>query len=34
MKLALLYLVIATITMLAHLETRRRAKSLADDASV
>jgi hypothetical protein len=34
MKLALLYILIATITMLAHLETRRSAKSLSDEAPV
>ena len=34
MKLILLYIVIAAITMLAHLETRRRAKSVSDEAPV
>jgi hypothetical protein len=34
MKLALLYLVIATITMLAHLETRRMAKAVTSKAPV
>jgi hypothetical protein len=34
MKLALLYILIATIAMLAHIETRRSAKSLSDEAPV
>ncbi len=34
MKLALLYVVIAAITTLAHLETRRIAKSVSDEAPV
>jgi hypothetical protein len=34
MKLYLLYLVIATIAMLAHFGARRTAKSQAEDASI